>query len=223
MQVCQFLLSQNKNKKMITLSQNKKIVIASMGIFFISFSSLIFFLEQGKNAGEHGQTNVLHAPSSSSEETSSAEEKPYLESIDELKTPFFIIDEEGTILHISDKFERLLNMGTEAEGEKIFDYINSKDIASLASVHAKTIHDGKSKEGIGPYRMLKSEDELLLLFNITPVLDKAEKVSYLIFEAKDLTQQVEELIENDWVDHLYPQLKKIKDNEARLVVEKNNI
>ncbi len=218
----------------ITSSQNKKIAIAAVSLFTVSFSILIFFLSRNDGALNHGQSNVLH-----SQETGEAAENdaPYMKVFETIKSPKFVTNEEGLIKYADEGFCKMLDVDCEKILENsFFDFINSKDVSGFAAAYGKIIHDGKVEEGLGPYRVIEGKKELLLLFQATPVLDENEKVSYVIFSVKDITEQAEELnkkaeknvqddndseeygdtvspenFDENWIENFYPKFEELKD------------
>lgn len=219
-----------------TLSQNKKIAISAMALFLVSFAAMLLFLESGETSTQ--KASVLNAGKGENNESVSenAEQlkidayKSYLKEVD---SQFFVTTAEGKFIYMNDEFCELLSVKCEDLKDKpFFDYINSKDLSTVVSNHTKLIQDGEPSEGLGPYRMIKGKEEILVLFSAYPILGEDLKVSEIVFSVKDLTAQAEELNENgktdekqeedkNWIKSLYPKIKEMKDeNDIRRMVDK---
>lgn len=204
---------------MTFFTQNKKIAIAALAIFIVSFSVMLFFLDGNQLELENTHTNVLD--SSHEEEVISFEEPDNNEIA-------FVTDPEGSFIHTTNNFCRLLKLScSEFEGKKYYDYINSNDLNDLILVQTKLVNDGNTIEAIGPYRMIQGKNEILVLLSAEPILDKDGKVKFITYHIKDLTEQVENLHnvdgveEKDWTKILYPKIKNMSDDtESRLMVDK---
>ncbi len=210
--------------KMSFLSQNKKIAIAALAIFIVSFSVMLFFLGGNSLEIENTHTNVLN--SSHNSETHDEVNKPDPAELS------FITDSEGTFKYTANGFCKLMKLScSEFEDKKYYDYINSGDLNDLILVQTKLVKEGDKIEAMGPYRMIQGNDEILVLLNAEPILDKDGKVESIIYHVKDLTEQVENLNHKetdkgeskakDWTRILYPKIKNMSDDaESRLMVDK---
>ncbi len=223
---------------MLNLSQNKKIAISAISLFLISFTSMLFFLKNNGDDLSDGQANVAGSNGHQTEQTEQAEvadkETVYRGYLGNEENPIFVVNTEGTIVFASDNCCELLSVVCDQfVGKLFFDYINTKDLSALVAEHTKLIQDPKLTENIGPYRMIKSDKEILVLFDAYPILDDNKKVTEIIFAVKDITEQAEELndpssspseSENEqktWFDDLYPQIQNMKDQqEIRMMVDK---
>lgn len=206
---------------MSILSQNKKIALCAGFVFTISFATMVFFLEKQGNSLEHVQTDVIHA------EENTSEEAGFRKIAGDSEDPLVVINAEGKVEFGSEDFCKLLKVGCDELKEALlFDYIHSKDLSKFASDHSKIVHNGEKKEGIGPYRIVVSGEEILAIFNAYPVLD-GKKVSQIILTVRDLTDQVESINSEDegeveqpkWIRKLYPRIKE-EDSGLKLVVDK---
>ena len=229
---------------MSTSSQGKKIVVASVAIFLVSFSMLLFFLKDFTPHSENVHTDVLKTSHSenSSEELIDTEEMPeYLKHIqkDEPAVPLFVTNSEGEIEYGNEEFCKIVDNSCEnIKGDVIFDYVSTKDISDLAAIHGKLVHDGEKIDGLGPFRMLKGKTEVFLLFTAEPLIDDDDKVSHIIYRIKDITHKVTELNENvekvedavlsedsdseKWIETLYPKVDELKEDAEKLVAQRNS-
>ncbi len=205
---------------MALISQNKKIIFAAGFVFLMSFATMVFFLDnQGEGLG-HGKTDVMHVEenTTSSEETEESEFRAVTEGSED---PLVVINTEGKITYNSEDFGRMLETGS-LKGQLLFDYINAKDLAKFVSVHSKLISGGEKKEGIGPYKMLRGDEEILVIFNAYPVMD-GKKLKEIVFTVRDLSDEVESIQEgtvdepapsaparNPWIRNLYPKEDDVK-------------
>ena len=229
---------------MSNASQGKKIVIASIAIFFVSFSMLLFFLKDFTPHSENVQTDVLKTShvESSSENLIEPEEMPeYLKHLqkDDSVVPLFVTNSEGEIEYGNKEFCKIVDNSCEnVKGDVIFDYVNTKDVSDLAAIHGKLVHDGEKIDGLGPFRMLKDKTEVFLLFTAEPLLDDDDKVSHIIYRIKDITHKVTELNENvekvedavmsedsdseKWIENLYPKVDELKEDAEKLVAQRTS-
>jgi PAS domain S-box-containing protein len=219
----------------ITLTQNRKIAITAVALFLLSFAFMLFFLKNG-GEGSHSQVDVLGAGNHGEESSEVDMESFYREYTEGNQLePIFVTNTEGIVSYSVEAFCDLISVECETLiGSSIFDYINSEDLTAVFSNHTKLIQDGEVDEGIGPYRMLKSDKEILVLLSVYPILGEDEKVTELVFLVKDLTEQVEEMNSDDsedsnspekkdenWIYDLYPKIKDTGNTgEVRMVVDK---
>lgn len=219
---------------MLTLTQNKKIAISAISLFLVSFAGMLFFLKNNGNELEQGKTNVLESTKHGTEQVAEIDQESiYREYIGSEENPIFVVNAEGNVVFASDDCCKLLSVNCdEFVGKLFFDYINTKDLSSLVSAHTKLIQDPKSTEGLGPYRMIKDNKEILVLFDAYPILDEDKKVTEIIFSVKDITEQAEGLNDPDapqtpkdkektWFDDLYPKIQDMKEEQdMRMMVDK---
>ncbi|MBT4917494.1 PAS domain-containing protein [Candidatus Peregrinibacteria bacterium] len=190
---------------MTNISQGKKIAVAAIAIFLISFSMLLFFLKDFEPKGIDAHTDVLQASNESHVvepegiEESHEDLPEYLEHlndehVDDLDDPLFVTNPEGVIQYGNDEFCTIIESKCEGiEGNLIFDYVNTKDISDLAAAHGKLVHDGEETDGLGPFRMLQGKTEVFLLFTAEPLIDDDDKVSHIIYRINDITEKVQEM------------------------------
>ena len=231
---------------MTTLSQGKKIALTAVAIFSVSLTMLIIFLDESKYGLHNGSASVMTSHKSSHGEEAEtpsheegAAEYQYLGDILEEQAAF-VTSPEGKLLEVNEAFCELLDRQCESfKDSSIFDYVNSKDISELAGVHGKIVHDGAEFDGLGPYRMLKNNKEIMLLFDAIPSIGESEKVENIIFRVKDITEKVEQLnsskkesdaeveevkevdSKESWVEQLYPKVEEKKgEADDKLLVNK---
>ncbi len=218
---------------MLPLSQNNKIGISAIAMFALSIVSMVVFLKSNDSGLDNGKANILEL--NSHEETTShdadlALEVMYKDFFD-AENPVLMTDAEGKVEFASEDFCLLLLVECESLKEvSIFDLINSKDLSEFASQHTKLIQNAERIEAIGPLRMLQKDKEILVLIGAHPMLGAEHKVENIVFSFKDLTEQVEELNDEDlekdeeeaeekeWLQDLYPHIKDMENLEHMKIV-----
>mgnify|MGYP000710311201 CR=1 FL=1 len=215
---------------MTILTQNKKILIAALTIFLMSFSIMLFFLDGYKLELDNTHTNVLESSHHGDSHDNDHENlnHPVEELYDE-EDIYFKTNTSGTLKFTSNNFCRLLKIScSEFEGQQYYDFINTTDLSDLISVHTKLVEEGKKIDAIGPYRMIQGNHEILVLLSAKPILDEEGNVEEIVYQIKDLTEQVESLNnsenkeeDKDWTKKLYPKIKNMdEESQSRLMVDK---
>ncbi len=201
---------------MTKISQNTKVYISALSIFVVSLSVILFFFEGYEGSkGHHGKANVLGAGHENHEDLDEQvltiqNYKNYLSGLDHA---WLVTNSAGEIDHYSEDFLDLVGGDTDkVVGKLLFDYVNTRDLPDLFSETSEVILDGKEKTSIGPFRINGENEELLALLNAKPVLDENQKVVKIIYEIKDLTEQIQEM-----------EFLKEKVTEDKLKIEENNL
>ena len=229
------------------LTQNKKIAISAVAIFMVSFTAVLFFFGQPGNDVSVTSTDVLsHDGGEHGEDSEHAEEgheeeedhgSSYAEYLEDAETPHFATDAEGKFTYVSHGFCELLSAVCDALADALlFDYVNSKDLAELVSNHSKLAFEKEGLDGSGPYRMLQGDREILVMFDITPILDEEEEeVVEILYSVKDITEQAEEFAETapeeeeeveeeeapgGVLQYLYPRIEEMAGEEIMVVFDK---
>lgn len=205
---------------MLTLSQNKKIAITAIALFLVSFVAMLFFLENNGNDSDHGQVNILDVGGHGEEVVVIDPETMYREYMGGTENPLFVINADGQIIFATDDSCDLLAVDCDDYvGKSFFEYINTKDLPEFVTSHMKLVQDPKLTEGMGPYRMIGEDKEILVLFNAYPVVDAEGKVEEIVFSIKDITEQAEEMnkdaekienVEGAWIETFYPRVVSMK-------------
>lgn len=234
----------------MSISQNKKIALSVVAMFFVSFASMLLFLRSNGSDTGHIQTEVLGADHTTSIELTEPskweEEIIYKGLIDEINTPFVVTNVEGEMIFAESDYCELISTKCEyVEGKKIFDFINSRDLTDIFAHHTKMIQNRRSIKGMGPYRMLNDDEEILVLMSAYPILDDKDEVEKIIYTVRDLTQKVQELSEEEsgeesggengresggenpnenWIKNLYPSVNEMENidslDKTKLIVDK---
>lgn len=215
---------------MIKLSQNRKIAISAIAVFIVSFSAMLAFLGNGSGSHENGQTDVLNVDEEHGASYTNSEysvEEDFRSTLDNTTDPIFATDSEGVFEFASEDFCQLLGMDcAKILGKNFFDFVNSKDHADLFSSHSKLLLDKGELDGIGPFRVMGGNDQILLLLNARLFESDGQDLLKIIFSVKDITDQAKDINEEekdreDWVDRLYPKIKDMNNEDtSRLMVDK---
>lgn len=174
------------------LSQNKKILLSSISILFVSLTIVLLFISTGNDISNMGHANISGSHGSAYEKGETHKYELYLE---ETETLWFATDVSGKYIAVSDEYANLLGKNSkQITGSLLFSDLNAKDLPAIMSENSKLLLNAKKVEGLGPYRIIKNEnEELLVIFKALPILNnKNDKVSEIIFSVKDITKIVEE-------------------------------
>ncbi len=207
---------------MAVISQNKKIIFAAGFVFLMSFATMVFFLDnQGEGLG-YGKNDVTHVEENTDPEGDL--EAEFRLAADGSEDPLVVINAEGKIIYNSEDFGLLIE-ADNLKDKLLFDYINAKDLAKFVSIHSKLIAGGEKKEGIGPYKMIAGEHEILVILNAYPVRE-GKNLKEIVFTVRDLSDEVESIQDgssvdepvvqpsaparNPWIRNLYPKEDDVK-------------
>ncbi len=221
---------------MLTLSQNKKIAIAAVAVFMVSFSGVMFVFSG--NSSEittsvlHNSDGEDHGENKDTNENKEALEKEYRELLGDEENAIFATDTEGRFEFVESQFCRMIRTNCDdlIENKTVFELINSEDLPGFAGMHSKMIKDKEKMHGVGPYRMLKKDHEILVILNMVPVLDKEGDIERMIYSAKDITDQAQNLQEKEQVEeaaggsilkYLYPRVESMKEESGKVVYKGN--
>jgi len=211
---------------MATLSQNKKIAISAVLVLFISFFTMLFFLQNTDEELRHGHVDVLHTQE---EDLTDEDKLGYF--LSKTEEPMVAVTPDAAVHEANNEFCDLLSVDCDdLNGQLLFDYVNSEDLSELFSDHSKTLQETDRIDGLGPYRMLKGDREILVMMSFDPILNEDQKVKYILLTAKDITEKATEINETPaeaegeglWLEHMYPKIKIIqqKDGSKKLVLDK---
>ena len=210
------------------LSQNKKIAASALAIFMVSFSALLFFLSNADPQLGQGHTNVLGATEDVDHKKESAFPFEFvdenceecLEGKSSEDQNLFVISPEGNFLEVSETFCAFAGYECKIlKGKSLFEYIDEKTLPKFTAYHSKTIQDGETRKGAGPYKFVTSGGETsLVLFDICPILGRKDKVEKIVIFIRDITETVKSINapekggeddladdENEtWLERVYP-------------------
>lgn len=199
------------------LSQNKKIALSAISLFLLSLTSMVLFLSD--LGGDYAKTDVLGAGDKAHEVHEEDVEDSYRSRLSNTELPIVVIDPEGKVVFASEDFCELIDVSCDVFTDNLFfEYVNSKDLPQFFSTQNKVLQGGDAVDGMGPYRLLKSKKEVLVLFNAALVPTSDKKVSHVALAAKDITSLAESLnMEatseeniNTWIQDLSSTVEKKK-------------
>ena len=186
---------------MSSLSQNNKIAISAIAVFIVSFSVMLFFLENSNSGlSDSGKASVMHASEAHVEEGIFVDiEDVYKSYTTSDEDPIFVTNPEGDIKYSEQVVCDIFRSKCDAmDGELIFDHIDSRDLADFTGTYAKIVQTGESKQALGPYRIHDS----LVLLSAFPI-EGEEGVHSVVFAVKDITAQVERAVEEEELDWMH--------------------
>ncbi|MBU1152042.1 PAS domain-containing protein [Patescibacteria group bacterium] len=194
------------------LTQDKKIAIAVVSIFLISFSVMAFFLKAGQEASLL-DASTIHATETDSHQNQDSETKA--EETSEI--PYFNISSEGKFTLANDEFLEIIGMH-KLDGESLYDFVHINDLTKLFSHQTRVIQDKEKIESVGPIRLINGNNELMVLFTIIPI-EQDDKVNELRFEVNDITAQVQEMADDEKLptENNQKTLRKPDHNSSRLI------
>jgi|GEM_PF-1953063 len=203
---------------MIPFTQNNKIAIAAVAIFFVSFSAMLFLMDTEDSSPDYVQANVLEAamtnggngeghigpyfsgtggeaaPEGEHEESNFDPENMYRVIVNNLDKPLFVLYPEGKVKFLSEDFVEKYGYKLEdvANGT-FFSLIQGDDLPDFVTEYTSVIHSAKSKDGVGPYRFLNADGGVSVhLVDLIPVVDDKGGVTEVIGCVKDITSKVED-------------------------------
>jgi PAS domain S-box-containing protein len=174
------------------LKQNKKLILSSFSILIVSMCILLLFASTGNEISSSGHASVAGKHGSG---TSNSEESFYGDYLEEDENVWFVTDVSGNYADVSDEYCNLIGRkAEEIKGTLLFSDINAKDLPAIMSENSKLLLNANKVEGLGPYRIMKTDsEEILVIFKAVPILNKENnKVSKIVFSVKDISQIVEE-------------------------------
>lgn len=197
----------------LLLTQDRKIAIAVISIFLISFSVMMFFLQTGE------EINMLNASTMHSTEAGESQDKAEASPKSLEEAPYFSISSDGKFTQASSGFLELLDI-RELQGESLYDFVHIKDLTKLFSHQTRVIQDKEKIEAVGPIRLINGDNESIVLFTIIPI-EQDHKVNELKFEVNDITAQVQEMTDDQTTPDENQKTLRKKDHEtSRLMVDK---
>ena len=202
---------------MALLTQNNKIAIAAVSIFFVSFSAMLFLVDKDNTSPEYLKADVVesamsHGGESSghsvffSDEEGSHEgdsheensdnsdlENMYRILIDDFTKPIFVLYPEGKTKFLSGNFSEDYGYElNEMEEDVFFSYIYPTDLPDFVTEYTSVIQSGTGVDGVGPYRFVNKDGALSVhLVNLLPVVNDEGKVVEIIGSIRDITEKVE--------------------------------
>lgn len=182
--ICQRLtfLLQYTNKMINYLKQNKQVLVASITLFVLSMSSLMFFLGSDQEFRNHEyKANVV-------EDNLHNAEKNYQSLVESQKDPFVIINFNGNIKFISKELEAMLGYReNELQGKLFFLHVNPEDFSLFLEALTKVVQTKEPHLMVGPYRVRNNKgDYNIHMGSIMPIMKDGHVEQFLL-----TTRQIE--------------------------------
>ncbi len=154
-------------------SQNRNIILVSLGVFIASMSGLMFFLNNGGSEVsmmKDLKTNVIESSWAGKE---NAEDTEYRELFKNEEDPFLLLHLDGSIRYVSANFSESTGLGTaDLEEKTYFSFINHEDLPIVLSAFSKTLGDADTQTMVGPFRMLDGDGEFrIYMGSFHPVIE----------------------------------------------------
>ncbi|MFA7685176.1 MAG: PAS domain-containing protein [Candidatus Gracilibacteria bacterium] len=185
---------------MLKLTQGHKIAISVAAIFMVSLSIMLFLLGGGSQNLGHVQADVSHSTSNGESEGEGDLSLKLLEEyeayFEESSDIVFATDAASKFTYASEDFCKLIEENCSLiNGKLFFDYVDGKDLADLASTHAKIVKNGNDSKGLGPYRLHKANGDQgpFVMLSTHSILDNEKKVVEIVFSLKDITDKLNEM------------------------------
>ncbi len=149
------------------------------------------YFSETEEATETTETDASHGEVASSHEEDSGLENMYRVLVGNLDKPYFVLQPEGKIKYLSEDF--ISEYGYEvSDYESFFSLLNAEDLPDFVTEYTQVIHTGKSRQGIGPYRLeTTASGSFVHLVNLIPVVNDLGSVTEVIGVIKDITEKVE--------------------------------
>jgi PAS domain S-box-containing protein len=211
------------------LKQNKNIFMAATGIFIVSMSVLMIFLNSEPQSKEDLKADVVN--SGTVTETLD-QEKSYRQIIQNQEDPMIVMGVDGLINYNSWDLEATTGYKpNDLKGQLFFNYINPDELATFLGAFAKVIESEEPVTMVGPYRFKDANGEYHYHMGaIYPIIENG-KIVKLAITTRDITQEMQKA--KDQEQPVQPENKvnkttiksgkKIRDNknkqEDRLVVD----
>jgi PAS domain S-box-containing protein len=139
--------------------QNRNIILVSLGVFVVSMTTLLFFLNTGGNLNSLNdlKTDVI---SSAFPEATDQQDKEYRDLFQNREDPFLLISLDGSVDYASGNFETATGLNPkDLKDQTYFSFVNPDDLPIVLSAFGKTLEKGEVESMIGPYKVLDGNGE----------------------------------------------------------------
>jgi PAS domain S-box-containing protein len=172
------------------LRSNKNILVVALGIFIVSMTSLMFFLNT------QNQTEVSHETKADVLDSVMVhshynEEKAIREELGNNDDAVVVIGIDGKINFASWDYEKITGLSPDdLEEQLFFSYVHPEDLAIIFGAFGKVIESGKATTMVGPYRVLTNEGEYKVNMASLYPLKENEKVNRIAITVKEISQEM---------------------------------
>ena len=171
--------------------QNKNILFIAAGVFIVSMTALLLFLNTENRDPQNFKADVINAESAKSEEI----ETKYRSLMQNQEDPIVVINLDGKIDFISWNYASETGFGIEDLREKLFfSYLHPDDLPTFFSAFGKVIDSGKPVTMIGPYRLRDKNGEYHFnIGSVYPVIEDG-KVSSIGITTRDISEHMDQYV-----------------------------
>lgn len=172
------------------LRSNKNILVVALGIFIVSMTSLMFFLNT------QNQTEVSHETKADVLDSVMVhshynEEKAIREELGNNDDAVVVIGIDGKINFASWDYEKITGLSPDdLEEQLFFSYVHPEDLAIIFGAFGKVIESGKATTMVGPYRVLTNDGEYKVNMASLYPLKENEKVNRIAITVKEISQEM---------------------------------
>lgn len=175
------------------LRSNKNILVVALGIFLVSMTSLMFFLntQSHPEVSHEVKADVLDSVMVRSHYN---EEKTIRDELGNNDDAVVVIGIDGKINFASWDYEKITGLSPDdLEEQLFFSTVHPEDLAIIFGAFGKVIESGKPTTMVGPYRVLTNTGEYKVNMASLYPLKEGEKVTRIAITVKEISQ---EMLEN---------------------------
>lgn len=177
------------------LKKNKNIMIAAVGLFIVSMSVLLMFLNQEPLNKDELKTSVVEASSVKSHQE---EERHYREVVKNEEDPIVVIGMNGLIDFSSADFAELTGYKNEQiKGQLYFSFINPEELSTFLSGFGKVIDTEKPVLLVGPYRFKDSSGNYRYQIGSLYPVNADGKLTRIAISIRDITSELQKQQNNE--------------------------
>lgn len=173
------------------LRSNKNILVVALGIFTVSMTSLMFFLNTQNHSSEVSHETKANVLDSVMVHSNYNEEKAIRDELGNEDDAVVVIGIDGKINFASWDYEKITGLPPdELEEQLFFSYIHPEDLATIFAVFGDVIESGEESSMVGPYRVLTSGGDYTVNMASLHPLKENDKVTRIAITAKEITQEM---------------------------------
>ncbi len=169
--------------------QNKHILLVAAGVFIVSMTALLLFLNTENKSNADLNTDVLSSDANNNDNS----ESHYRDLFQNQSDPIVVVGLDGHINFTSWNYEAVTGFTSqELKGQLFFSLINSEDLPAFFSAFGKVVETGKPQSAVGPFRIIDKDGNYhTSMGSVYPVIEQ-NKVTMIGIVAKDISSQLEQ-------------------------------